>query len=91
MKNSFKVKEFDQKQQWVGSAIYCKRIGNYIEAANRFEKANPDIPANTFLHQLYDEITCTTPIEDEILERAITFYKKQKIQKIILFIAIQKI
>jgi DNA helicase II / ATP-dependent DNA helicase PcrA len=78
LKSSFKVKEFDQKEKWVGSAIYCKRIGKYIEAANRFEKANPNLASNTDLQRLFDEITNITPIEDAILERAIKFYETTK-------------
>ncbi len=77
-KKAFRVKEFDQKKKWIGSAIYCKEIGKYIEAANRFEKANPNFASNMFLHQLFDEVTNSPPIEADILARAINFYKITK-------------
>ncbi|HWL24796.1 MAG TPA: 3'-5' exonuclease [Ureibacillus sp.] len=78
LKSSFKVKEFDQRQLWVGSAIYCKRIGKYIEAINRFEKADSNLSTNRNLQHLYDELTRNTPIDLKILERAITYYENTK-------------
>lgn len=42
LKNEYKIKEFDDRKQWVGSGIYCSRQRYYREALLRFERDEND-------------------------------------------------
>lgn len=75
LKSAYKVKEFDQKQYWVGGAIYCQRIGKYLEAIKRFEKDDPNVETNRNLFNLYNQLTSQQYIDPTILDKAIAYYQ----------------
>ncbi|CQR46292.1 ATP-dependent DNA helicase PcrA [Paraliobacillus sp. PM-2] len=41
----YRVKEFDKKENWNGSGIYCNKLGRHYEAAIRFERSADSVYA----------------------------------------------
>ncbi|MDR4985657.1 AAA family ATPase [Bacillus cereus] len=72
LKNKYKIKEFDDKKQWIGSGIYCSRQGYYKEALLRFERDESD--CSSYIDDIYYTAINDSSIAVEELRNMVDFF-----------------